>query len=80
MAKSNRMVPGLLFGAAVGVVTGLLLAPKPGKESRRVVAVQAGELREKASEYLSTMQRKMRGGNCEEGPEEIMDRQVGTPG
>ncbi|HAI09416.1 MAG TPA: YtxH domain-containing protein, partial [Dehalococcoidia bacterium] len=36
--KSNKLFVGLIAGAAVGVAAGLLFAPKPGKESRSLVA------------------------------------------
>ena len=80
MAKSNSVVSGVLFGVAVGVIAGLLLAPKPGKDSRRVVSVQASELRQKAVEYVTTMRHKMQGKSGEEAPEGTVDQQVGTPG
>jgi gas vesicle protein len=79
-ARSNNAVSGLLFGAAVGVIAGLLLAPKPGKDSRRVVSARAGELRQKAVDYVSTVHQKMRGNNGEEAPEGATDQQAGTPG
>ena len=62
MVKTNKLVAGLIAGAAVGAVAGLLFAPKPGKDSRHVVAtradefrVKADELRNKASGYIVAM-------------------------
>ena len=52
MVKRNKLVKGLIVGAAIGAVACLLLAPKPGKESRQIVAFQAGEIRHKAAGYL----------------------------
>ncbi len=52
MVKRNKLVKGLIAGAAVGAVAGLLLAPKPGNESRQIVAIRAGEIRHKAAGYL----------------------------
>jgi gas vesicle protein len=80
MAKSNSVVSGVLFGVAVGVIAGLLLAPRPGKDSRPAVSVQAGELRQKAVEYVSTVRQKMRGKNGEGSLEVTVDQQAGTPG
>ena len=80
MAKSNKLVTGLLVGAAVGAIAGLLWAPKLGKDSRRIVVVRAGELRQQANEYVSTMRRIMRGEEDEEAAEGITERQAGTPG
>ena len=48
MVKTNTLVTGLIAGAALGAVAGLLFAPKPGKESRQIVAARADELRNKA--------------------------------
>jgi gas vesicle protein len=36
MAKGNKLVAGLVMGAAVGAAAGLLLAPKPGREAQQV--------------------------------------------
>ena len=48
MVNTNKLVTGLIAGAALGAVAGLLFAPKPGKESRQIVAIRADELRNKA--------------------------------
>jgi gas vesicle protein len=48
----NKIVTGLIAGAAVGVVAGLLFAPKPGKESRRIVASHTGNIRYKTGGYV----------------------------
>jgi gas vesicle protein len=38
---------GFIMGAAVGVVIGLLLAPKRGRESRQIVGERLGQARER---------------------------------
>ena len=48
MVNTNKLVTGLIAGAALGAVAGLLFAPKPGKQSRQIVAARADELRNKA--------------------------------
>ena len=48
MVNTNKLVTGLIAGAALGSVAGLLFAPKPGKQSRQIVAARADELRNKA--------------------------------
>ena len=53
MVKTNKMVTGLIAGAALGAVAGILFAPKPGKESRQIVAARAGEFRNKADGFRS---------------------------
>ena len=52
MVKGNKMFAGLIAGAAVGTALGLLFAPKPGRESRCVVATQADEIRQTADNYV----------------------------
>ncbi len=52
MVKRNNLVNGLIAGAAVGTVVGLLFAPKPGKDSRQIMASRAREIRHKAGGYL----------------------------
>ena len=51
MVKTNKLVTGLIAGAALGAVASLLFAPKPGKESRQIVAARADELRTKADGF-----------------------------
>ena len=48
MVNTNKLVTGLIAGAALGAVAGLIFAPKPGKQSRQIVAARADELRNKA--------------------------------
>ncbi len=57
MAKRNKLVAGLVLGAAVGAAAGLLLAPAPGKESRVVVASRLEKLRQKAGVGMRTLRR-----------------------
>ena len=47
MYNTAKLVTGLIAGTAVGVTAGLLFAPRTGKETRHMVATQAGELRRK---------------------------------
>ena len=54
MEKRNHLVTGLIAGAAVGAVAGLLLAPKPGKVTRRFVAARA---RRTTGRYAGTFRR-----------------------
>jgi gas vesicle protein len=50
MAERNGSLLSFLVGTALGVVIGLLIAPRPGKETREV-------LKEKAREYLEEGQK-----------------------
>ena len=49
--NTSKLITGLVAGALVGAAIGLLAAPKPGDETRKVVRDKAGayfvELREK---------------------------------
>ena len=64
MVKTNKLVTGLIAGVAVGVVAGILFAPKPGKASRQIVSTRAEDVRHKASGYIDAMRsRKKSNGN-----------------
>ena len=45
MVNTNKLVTGLIAGVAVGAGAGLLFAPKPGKDSRKIVAARTDELK-----------------------------------
>ena len=60
MAKRNKLITGLIAGVAIGAVAGLFLAPKPGKETRKIVATRADTLRSKATDYVGVMRQRMR--------------------
>jgi gas vesicle protein len=51
----NKLITGLIAGTALGVVAGLLFAPKPGKESRRFVASRSTEIRSNSGRYIHAM-------------------------
>ena len=44
MAKSNKFLYGLIAGAAIGAIAGVLLAPKSGKETRKLLRERAATL------------------------------------
>ena len=52
-SRSARFATGVLFGAAIGTVTGLLVAPRTGRESRRLIQKSVEALPE-LTEDLST--------------------------
>ena len=77
MSKQNKLVTGLIAGAAVGAVVGLLFAPKPGKETRHAVATKTGELRTKAidlrqraGDYVDGLRHRDRGEPSHRSPAE----------
>ena len=55
MVKTNKLVTGLIAGVAVGAVAGLLFAPKPGKDSRKIVASRTDELKTMADELRNNV-------------------------
>jgi len=73
MVDRNQLFTGLIAGVVVGAVAGLLLAPKNGKETRQIVAVRAGEVRQKADQYATTLRERMRRGQSgEESPDDAV--------
>jgi gas vesicle protein len=42
--RSGRFLSGIVFGAAAGAIAGLLLAPRPGHETRRILKKSAEAL------------------------------------
>ncbi len=48
-----KVAYGLTIGAALGAIGGLLLAPKPGKETREDIAAKAKETAESTKETLA---------------------------
>lgn len=44
MKKRDMFIIGLVLGAVLGAVAALLMAPKTGKETRRILAAQWGNL------------------------------------
>ena len=58
----DKFVTGMLFGAVVGAAIGLLVAPKPGSETRQLVRERAGEYidvaKERASEYAGPVRER----------------------
>ena len=55
MSTNNKLIAVLTTGAVLGAAAGILLAPKTGKESRKVVATQSVELRRKAGHYVRNL-------------------------
>ena len=76
MTKGNNVITGLIAGAFIGTAVGLLVAPKPGKETREMVATRAGEWRTKAGDYVGTLRQKIRRDAQANGVEELSDEHV----
>ena len=59
MPKQNQtgvFVAGLTIGSAVGTMVGLLIAPRTGKETRKVIKKSADALPELAEDLTTTLQ------------------------
>ena len=59
MSKQNQtgvFVAGLTIGSAVGTMVGLLIAPRTGKETRKVIRKSADALPELAEDLTTTLQ------------------------
>ena len=59
MSKQNRtgvFVAGLTIGSAVGTMVGLLIAPRTGKDTRKVIQKSVDALPELAEDLTTTLQ------------------------
>lgn len=54
--RSSTFLGGLLIGTAIGAVSGILLAPKSGKETRRIVNKSLQAMPELAEDISSNVQ------------------------
>ena len=80
MEKPNKLVTGIIAGAVVGTVIGLLFAPRTGKESREIVATRAGVIRQRAGDYVGNLREKIRRGRGLDGSEETSNNHVDVVG
>ena len=60
MSANHKFIAALTTGAVLGAAAGLLLAPKTGKETRKVVATHSGQLRHKAGHYVRNLRGNLR--------------------
>jgi gas vesicle protein len=70
----KRLAIGALFGAAVGVVAGILTAPKSGKETRQDIKDKAEDLKDKAVQKKDEAMER-----AEELVGDVKARATGTP-
>jgi gas vesicle protein len=54
--RSGQFLGGLLLGAAVGAVAGLLTAPRPGKETRQIAQKTVEALPELVEDLSTSLQ------------------------
>lgn len=55
--KKAKFGLGLVLGAIAGVVTGLLAAPKPGKETRKDIKRKAEDMRDDAMDRAEDLKK-----------------------
>ena len=73
MTRGNKLITGLVAGAIIGAVAGLILAPKSGKEAREIVGGQVVQWRNRAGEAVGSLRERLRRGPDDgdsEGPSE----------
>ena len=51
---------GLIAGALVGAVAGVLAAPKTGIESRQIVGSRAGQVKVQAGDLVTSLRQRVR--------------------
>lgn len=54
--RANTFVSGIAIGSAVGALCGLLIAPRTGKETRKLLKKSAAALPELTEDLTSTIQ------------------------
>lgn len=54
--RSGSFIGGVLLGAAVGTLTGLLMAPRTGRETRQFIKKSANALPELAEDLSTSVQ------------------------
>ena len=76
MTNGNNIISGLIAGEFIGTVIGLMVAPKPGKETRQIVVNRAGEWRLKAGDYVGTLRQKIQRDSQANGVEELANEHM----
>mgnify|MGYP006295008639 CR=1 FL=1 len=58
MTTNGKILLGILGGAAAGVITGILVAPASGKETRENISSKTDELLTNLKDFLSKEKEK----------------------
>jgi hypothetical protein len=74
ISKGSLIV--VMTGVSVGVLAGLLLAPKPGRETRQMLKSQAGALKDRASQYTTLRNGQRDGASAQYDPEAMLTVKV----
>ena len=60
MTKNEKFLAGLVAGVVAGGVAAMLLAPKPGKDTRRVVGKGTAAAARRAGHYIGSVKNRIR--------------------
>jgi len=58
MSNSGKVLLGVLAGAAAGVITGILVAPASGKETRENISAKTDDLLSQIKDLLSKTEKE----------------------
>ena len=56
--SAGKFIAGFIVGGAIGAVAGILLAPKSGEETRKIIADNAKDMARRADETAKQIQSK----------------------
>lgn len=60
MTKNEKFLAGLVAGVVAGGVAAMLLAPKPGKDTRGVVGGRSSAAARRAGRYIGAVKNRIR--------------------
>ncbi len=60
MASGKKLITGLVAGAIVGTAAGLLLAPKSGKDNRKMVGEKAAKIRSRTGGAIVSVKSRIK--------------------
>ena len=60
MANGKRLMTGLGAGAILGTLAGMLVAPKSGKENRKMVGEKASKIRNRTGEAMGSLKSRIK--------------------
>ena len=60
MGSDKKLITGLVAGAIVGTVAGMLLAPKSGKENRKLVGEKAAKIRRRTGGAIASVKSRIK--------------------
>ena len=60
MANGKRLMTGLVAGAILGTLAGMLVAPKSGKETRKMVGEKASKIRNRTGEAMGSLKSRIK--------------------